>query len=159
MYKITADAPAATFDIDPAQIQWDLLPLANGQFHILTPQGRSYTATVVEANYKDKTFRIAIGSNLYSLQLKDQFDQLAEKMGLGASNSKKTNQLKAPMPGLVQSVLAQAGDKVKKGDVLLILEAMKMENAIKAPNDATVRSIHVQKGAAVDKNQLLVEFE
>ncbi len=159
MYKINVENPAAVFDIDPAQIQWDLLPLANGQFHILTPQGKSYTATVVEANYKEKSFRIDINGNIYSLSLKDQFDQLAEKMGLGGSSGKKANQLKAPMPGLVQTVIAKAGDSVRKGDILLILEAMKMENAIKAPNDAVVRSIQVQKGNTVDKGQLLVEFE
>jgi biotin carboxyl carrier protein len=48
---------------------------------------------------------------------------------------------------------------VKKGDVLLILEAMKMENAIKSPVDGTIKAIPVTKGKSVEKNQILLQFE
>ena len=63
------------------------------------------------------------------------------------------------MPGLVLDVLVTPGQKVEKGDALLILEAMKMENVIKASGEGVVKSIQVTKGAAVDKGQLLVEME
>jgi biotin carboxyl carrier protein len=62
------------------------------------------------------------------------------------------------MPGLILSVAVAEGQEVKKGDPLLILEAMKMENVIKAPADATVKVIKVRKGDSVDKNQVLVLF-
>jgi biotin carboxyl carrier protein len=67
--------------------------------------------------------------------------------------------LKAPMPGLVLQILVEPGQEIKKGDKILILEAMKMENAIKAPADAIVAQIHINPGTAVDKNQLLITFQ
>lgn len=62
----------------------------------------------------------------------------------------------APMPGTILSVNVSEGQSVKKGDVLIVLEAMKMENEIKAPNDATVSSVAVQKGESVDTGAVLV---
>lgn len=62
----------------------------------------------------------------------------------------------APMPGTILSVNVNEGQSVKKGDVLVVLEAMKMENEIKAPTDATVSSVAVQKGESVDTGAVLV---
>ena len=61
----------------------------------------------------------------------------------------------APMPGTILSVNVQNGSAVKKGDVLFILEAMKMENEIMAPCDGIVASVSVTKGAAVESGSLL----
>ena len=61
----------------------------------------------------------------------------------------------APMPGTILSVSVQNGSAVKKGDVLFILEAMKMENEIMAPCDGTVASVSVTKGASVESGSLL----
>ena len=61
----------------------------------------------------------------------------------------------APMPGTILSVNVSNGQSVKKGDVLFILEAMKMENEIMAPCDGTAASVSVTKGAAVDTGALL----
>ena len=61
----------------------------------------------------------------------------------------------APMPGNILAVNVTAGQTVKKGDVLMVLEAMKMENEIMAPCDGTVTSVSVTKGAAVESGTLL----
>ena len=61
----------------------------------------------------------------------------------------------APMPGTILAVNVQNGSAVKKGDVLFILEAMKMENEIMAPCDGTAASVSVTKGAAVESGALL----
>ena len=61
----------------------------------------------------------------------------------------------SPMPGNILAVNVQAGDAVKKGQVLMILEAMKMENEIMCPCDGTVTAVSVQKGATVDSGALL----
>ena len=63
--------------------------------------------------------------------------------------------VKAPMPGNILAVNVSNGSAVKKGDVLMILEAMKMENEIMAPCDGTVTSVSVTKGAAVESGALL----
>ncbi|MBE6547606.1 MAG: biotin/lipoyl-binding protein [Ruminococcaceae bacterium] len=62
----------------------------------------------------------------------------------------------APMPGTIMKVNVSAGAAVKKGDVLCVLEAMKMENDICAPEDGTVASVNVQKGASVNTDEVLV---
>ena len=63
------------------------------------------------------------------------------------------------MPGNVLNVMVKAGDKVAKGDVLLVLEAMKMENEIMAPHDGTILGVHVTKGESVDSGKLLVSMQ
>ncbi|MCP4705135.1 MAG: acetyl-CoA carboxylase biotin carboxyl carrier protein subunit [candidate division Zixibacteria bacterium] len=65
----------------------------------------------------------------------------------------------APMPGLVLQSEVEVGDEVKKGDPLIIIEAMKMENIIKATSAGTVKTIFVSDGEAVEKNHNLIEFE
>ena len=70
----------------------------------------------------------------------------------------KINKLDAPMPGNIIDVLVSKGDKVTKGDALLILEAIKMGNVIKVPTDVTIQKINVLDGDNVDKNQTLIEF-
>lgn len=64
--------------------------------------------------------------------------------------------VKAPMPGTIMKVNTTVGASVKKGDVLCVLEAMKMENDICAPQDGVVASVNVQKGASVQTEEVLV---
>lgn len=70
----------------------------------------------------------------------------------GAAGSVKVN---SPMPGKIISIKANVGKAVKKGEVILILEAMKMENEIVAPSDGTVASINVTAGQSVEAGTLL----
>jgi pyruvate carboxylase len=65
----------------------------------------------------------------------------------------------APMPGVVASVAVNAGQKVKEGDMLLTIEAMKMETGLHAERDGVVKAVHVQPGGQIDAKDLLVEFE
>ena len=65
----------------------------------------------------------------------------------------------APMPGVVASVAATAGGDVKEGDLLLTIEAMKMETGIHAERDAKVKAVHVAPGDQIDAKDLLIELE
>ena len=67
------------------------------------------------------------------------------------------NSVNAPMPGNINAVKVSSGQQVKKGDVLVILEAMKMENEIVAPKDGKIGQVFVQKGATVQTGAPLVE--
>ena len=67
--------------------------------------------------------------------------------------------ISCPMPGTIVSVNVKEGQTIKKGDVLLILEAMKMENEIMAPHDAVVAAIHVNKGDSVESGTPLVSLQ
>ena len=68
------------------------------------------------------------------------------------------NAIVAPMPGTINAVKVTSGQQVKKGDVLVILEAMKMENEIYADKDGKVGQVFVQKGASVQTGTALVEI-
>ncbi|EAR50860.1 Pyruvate carboxylase [Oceanicola granulosus HTCC2516] len=86
------------------------------------------------------------------------------KAGGGATARPKADQgnpahLGAPMPGVIATVAAQPGAKVKEGDLLLTIEAMKMETGLHAERAATVKAVHVAPGAQIDAKDLLVEFE
>lgn len=63
------------------------------------------------------------------------------------------------MPGTIVKVNVTAGQAVKKGDVLVVLEAMKMENDIMAPQDGVVASVNVAQGASVNSNDLVVTMD
>ena len=67
-------------------------------------------------------------------------------------------EVKAPMPGNILDVKVAVGASVKAGDVLVILEAMKMENEIVAPQDGTVASVNVNKGDTVNSGDTLVSM-
>jgi biotin carboxyl carrier protein len=117
-----------------------------------------------------KNYRITVNGNVY--------DVTVEETGAGASavapvamaapvaapkapaapkasGSEGAVKINAPMPGKIIAVKASAGASVKKGDVILVLEAMKMENEIVAPQDGTVASINVNEGASVEAGVVL----
>ena len=72
-----------------------------------------------------------------------------------SSGSAGATAIKAPMPGTIVKVNVNPGDKVSKGDVLCVLEAMKMENDIVAPRDGKITSVVAQKGASVNSGDVL----
>jgi biotin carboxyl carrier protein len=129
----------------------------NKNLHVLY-NNKTYNIELVDVNYQEKTFRIKVNGTIYDAELKDKMDFLLQSMGLDTLNSKKINEIKAPMPGMVIDIKVGEGSSVKKGDVLLVLEAMKMENNLKSPSDGVVKKISAVKGSAVEKNQLLISF-
>lgn len=136
----------------------DISPLGGNLFSILH-KNKSYTAELVKYDRKAKTFLVKVNGRKFEVQVKDQFDQLLEKMGMSAASSARINSIKAPMPGLIIDLKVKDGQAVSQNEPLLILEAMKMENVIKSPADAVVKSVKVQKGKSVEKGQVMIEFE
>jgi biotin carboxyl carrier protein len=154
-FEIDNDGDQLTVNGKP--FHWDIIKIADGYFHILH-NNKSYRAEIVRTDNTTKTFTFKINGRIYSVSVKDKFDILLDKLGINASATHKINTIKAPMPGLIIDLRIRVGDKVKAGDALLILEAMKMENIIKSPGDGLVRSVKIQKGDSVEKGQILVEF-
>jgi biotin carboxyl carrier protein len=143
--------------IDDTEFTWDVLEKENRVFHIIKDH-QSYMVEVIKADKTEKNFTIRVNGNKYQLDVKDKFDELLKSLGFDNLNARKVNEIKAPMPGLVLDLRVNEGDTIKKGDPVLVLEAMKMENIIKSPVDGVVKKINVKKGVAVEKNQVLIHF-
>jgi biotin carboxyl carrier protein len=143
--------------IDGKQFSWDVIEVKNGSFHVIK-NNRSYSVEVIKADVNEKSFLVLVNGNKYQLNVKDKFDELLKSLGLDNMKSNKVNEIKAPMPGLVLDIRVSEGSEVKKGDPILVLEAMKMENILKSPTDGVVKKINVKKGVAVEKNQVLINF-
>lgn len=120
---------------------------------------RSYRAELIDFDRNEKVCKFKINNNYYHLQITDRYDDLLKKLGLDVADIKKVIELKAPMPGMVLKIFVNEGDEVKKGDNLLVLEAMKMENILKSPENLKIRSINVSPSQKVEKNQLMITFE
>ncbi len=164
MYK--ASVNKRTFEIDQHDqtimvngeaFLWDLNKVSDGYFHILY-ENKGYRAELVKTDIASKTIILKINGRNYSVELKDKFDLLLEKMGMNHSAVHKVNSIKAPMPGLIIDLKIKAGDTVKQGEPLLVLEAMKMENILKSPGEGVIKNVKVKKGDNVEKGQVLIEF-
>jgi len=150
-----------TFDFDLSEEDihvLDAIQKSGSQQHILH-ENQSIDAEVTAADFINKTYTIKINSNSYTIKIGTPLEELIQKMGLSLGETVAINDIKAPMPGLILDILVKAGDKVKAGEYLMVLEAMKMENTLTAPRDGIVKEISVEKGKTVDKGQLLLEME
>ena len=139
-------------------VDWDMIKVHENTFHIIK-NNKGYNATLVSFNAEEKKMVLNVNGNDYEISIKDKNDLLLQQLGISAKLSSAVQAIKAPMPGLIINISVQAGEEVKKDDLLLILEAMKMENAIKSPRDGKIKKINVQVKQAVEKNHLLIEFE
>ncbi len=135
----------------------DVSQIKDGIYHIIHGH-KSFNSEVIKYDKEERVLHIRVNNNVYKVQLRDRFDELLHELGMDAAKSKKVSELKAPMPGLVVEVCVSEGQEVKKGDKLVVLEAMKMENILKAPADSVVKKISITKGQTVEKNEALILF-
>ena len=146
--------------INGENIDWDVLTLREKCDHFnVIRNNNSFNVSVLESDYEEKKFIVSVAGNIYTVDLKDRYDLLLKNLGLENALQTKITDIKAPMPGLVLDINVKEGDEVKKGDKVLVLEAMKMENVIKSPTDGIIKSITVKHSQAVDKNQVLITFK
>lgn len=165
MYKVKVndqfhfdiETKGSEIKVNGEALSFDISHIHQNQSNIIYNQ-QSFNTEVVELNKAEKTCVIKVNGNPYTISVEDQFDQLLKQLGLDNLSTNKVSEIKAPMPGLVLNVIVAEGAEVKKGDNLLILEAMKMENILKSSADGLVKKIMVNKGDKVEKNQVLIQF-
>lgn len=156
-YNFVVETANKQVKINDELVELDDVKLNENSSHVLY-QNKSYLIEVVEVIKEEKAAVVKINGNIYRLKIEDQYDQLLKQLGMDNLAANKILQVKAPMPGLVLNVLVAEGDEVKKGDSLLVLEAMKMENMIKSPTDGMIKKIAIKQGDKVEKNELLITF-
>ncbi len=107
-----------------------------------------------------KKYKVTVNGTAYEVELEEMSGTATEAAATvpvapAAAAPADGEKITAPMPGNILSVNVANGDTVKSGQVLMILEAMKMENEIMAPHDGVVQSVHAAKGSAVESGTLL----
>lgn len=138
--------------------------LDNSKYKIEITQLSEHTFKV---NLNNKVFHITtheLENNKYSFLVDGHYfesnvkTKLEEKVSLLLANSDQNDsslKIKSPMPGLIVKLYKKVGAKVKIGDPVILLEAMKMENDILSPSDGIISEIRINKGSSVDKDQIL----
>lgn len=133
-----------------------------------TIRGNEYDVDVLK--FEDNVAKIEVNGTRYDVEVHKQVMQSKTPVLMrqevpaprrSESKIKKNigaTQIKAPLPGNIMQIFISTGDEVKKGDKLLIYEAMKMENTILAEKDGTVSAIKVQPGDSVLEGDVLIEL-
>lgn len=116
-----------------------------------------------------KKYRVKVNGKTYNVVLEsveevavpvtEEKKEPVKKIDWLENDSKDTTNVLAPIQGNVLNVLVKNGQKVKKGDVLLLIEAMKLENEVNSPVDGEVVEVLINKGQEVTNNQILVKIK
>jgi len=145
--RIAPDASGFRLEIDGRSAEARVRSAAPGEF-AMDLDGVSQTASVVR---RGNDITIVLGPETHRLVHLNALAPVAE-------TEAATGRLTAPMPGKILLVLAASGAAVKRGEVLMVLEAMKMEHAISAPADGIVEAVHYAAGDLVEEGALLLAF-
>ncbi len=152
------DTKSNKITLNGEMITPDWTQIGEHKYHAII-NNQSLTVELGSIDETGKQMSVVINGVKYQVALQNQFDALLKQLGMDKLAAGKVNNIKAPMPGLVLRINVAIGDNIKKGDALLVLEAMKMENVIKAAGDGVVKKINAVEKTAVEKGTVLIEFE
>jgi biotin carboxyl carrier protein len=143
-------------DVDGKIYKVDLMHTADGTFSILEG-GHSYNIELVPRPDAKKYTAYTLYQS-YDIEVIDaEARYLLNRNGNGFNSDENT--IFSPMPGKVVKVLVNEGDKVKEGETVIIISAMKMESEYKAPKDGTIKKINVKSEDTIEGNQVLIELD
>jgi len=141
--------------IDGKVYEVDFESVSGQPVYSLIVNGRSHEAYVQEG---DDDWQVLLRGRLYPVKVEDEREKRLRAAAGGGVSETGEFHLKAPMPGLVVTIPVEEGQEVKKGDVLLILESMKMQNELKAPRDGVISRIKVKAGESVEQKQAMLSI-
>ncbi|GAB4504028.1 MAG: acetyl-CoA carboxylase biotin carboxyl carrier protein subunit [Anaerolineales bacterium] len=118
--------------------------------------GRSFEGFVYSG---DEQLEVLLMGRQFPVKVEDEREKRLRAAGGSAVSEAGEFHLKAPMPGMVVSIPVEEGQKVEKGQVLLILESMKMQNELKAPRAGIIHRIRVRAGESVEQKQTLLSVQ
>jgi biotin carboxyl carrier protein len=154
-FELNENNGDSTISIDGQAQNYSLQPLGENRYSLLVGQ-RSYRLQMVRSN---GTINVMLDGEYFPIRVEDErmrtMRELVQASGAGSAG----DVVVAPIPGLLTKINVAVGDKVHKGQGLLILEAMKMENEIKASGEGTVKKILAEEGKPVEKDQQLIIIE
>ncbi|HLO14590.1 MAG TPA: biotin/lipoyl-containing protein [Anaerolineales bacterium] len=119
----------------------------------LIVDGKSHEAYAAQ---DEDTWQVLLRGRLYPITVEDEREKRLRSAAGGGVAETGEFHLKAPMPGLVVAISVEEGQAVKRGQVLVILESMKMQNELKSPRDGMVGRVRVKAGETVEQKQTLL---
>jgi len=131
----------------------DLQSIDAGFLYSLLIDNNSYEVLIENQTGE---YRVLLLGELYTVHVEDDFRRQMTRRRRVRAKPLGRIAVKAPMPGLVVAVRVADDQQVSAGDVLVILESMKMENEVRAPSDGRVSRVHVRPSETVEKGQTLV---
>lgn len=134
----------------------DFKPLRQRLTFSLLVDGRSYETNIYQDN---GNWEVLLRGRQFSVEVEDERERRLRLAAGLVTTPKGKYILKAPMPGLVIDIPVSVGDQVSKGDVLVILESMKMQNELTAPHDGTVTRINARLNGNVERKENLLVLE
>ena len=117
-----------------------------------------YHCKLLKKYPEENTYFVKVNGKLIELEKKHHYSEAISKISKYTNNDQKINKLVSPMPGLILEIQTKMGQKVKKDEPLIILEAMKMENVLCSPVDGVIKEILVNTKQTVEKNTVLIKF-
>jgi biotin carboxyl carrier protein len=142
--------------VDGKVYEVDFESVSGQPVYSLIVDGKSHESYVAQA---DDVWQVLLRGRLYPITVEDEREKRLRAAAGGGVAETGEFLLKAPMPGLVVSIPVEEGQAVKKGQVLLILESMKMQNELKAPRDGKVSRIRIKVGESVEQRQTLLSVQ
>lgn len=103
--------------------------------------------------------KLVVGGRQYVVSIEDERARQLAALTRGAGGAAGKVEVKAPMPGLIVSIQAEVGQVVKRGERLVVLQAMKMENELTSPRDGRVVAVHAEEAQTVEQGFVLVTLE
>lgn len=140
--------------VDGKVYQVDFESVSGQPVYSLIVDGRSHESYIYQG--EDDNWQVLLRGRLYPVTVEDEREKrLRAAAGAGVAETGEFH-LRAPMPGLVVAIPVAEGQPIKRGQVILILESMKMQNEIKSPRDGTIGRIRVKAGETVEQKQTLL---
>lgn len=152
----TVDIEGDDVQVDGQRVQADLQKLGDS-LHQLLLDGRAHT--FVPEQQTPGSWQIHTAGMRYAVVVVDERTRAIRELVPAAAAPRGPRSMRAPMPGLIVRVDVTAGDEVRTGEGVVIIEAMKMENELRADGGGIVSRVLVEAGQAVEKGAVLVEFE
>lgn len=142
--------------VDGKVYEVDFESVSGQPVYSLIVDGRSHEAYIYQG---EDNWQVLLRGRLYTVTPEDEREKRLRSAAGGGVAETGEYHLRAPMPGLVVAVTVEEGQEVKKGQVILILESMKMQNELKSPRDGTMGRIRVKAGESVEQKQTLLSIQ
>jgi biotin carboxyl carrier protein len=151
-FEITKDSDY--YLVDGSAVTCNIQRIDNDSYQVIL-NNQTFIASVSKS---ENRLEIKIGHHTHLVDTCNESQSALEKIGITQKKVIKNEVIKAPMPGLIIDIFVREGAKVKTGQAILVLKAMKMENIIKSPQDGVIKALLVNKDQKIDKDTPMFHF-